>query len=213
MRCIVGLTEGLTTVLTPLLNILIALLVIAGGGSRSIVTWVIKKTVIWQLYVHDKVTMICFRIPKDSLGFISLWSVGCCFFLKAHWIFLPFQICVGHVRFVEATVVMNAINHPVWMKSGLVVTHFHPVAQVDSGSRVSNLFSVESLASLQNIPPQSCTDEAKYTFIKYMGSIGESGSFSLCHHLHSCLQAVSFFAELYITYDYVNLELFLCIMG
>lgn len=122
-------------------------------------------------------------------------------------------MCVGHVRIVEVTAVMNVINHPVWTKSGSVVTHFHHVAEVDSGSHVSSLFSVESLAGLQNIPPQLWADKAKYTFIKYIGSIGERGSFSLCHHLHSCLQAVGFFAELYITYDYVNPELFLCITG
>lgn len=78
------------------------------------------------------------------------------------------------------------------MESGSALTRFHPVAEVKSASRLRSLFSLESLASLQNIPPQLWADEAKYSFIKCMRSIGESGSFSLCHHLRSCLQAVGF---------------------
>lgn len=78
------------------------------------------------------------------------------------------------------------------MESGSFLTRFHSVAEVNLGSRVRSLFSVESLASFQNIPLQLWADEAKYTFIKYRRSMGESRSFCLCHHLHSCLQAVGF---------------------
>lgn len=100
-------------------------------------------------------------------------------------------MCAGHIRFAEETAVMNVINQSEWTESGSFLTHFHPVAEVNLSSRVTSLFSVESLANLQNILLQLWADEAKYTY-KYRRSMGESRSFCLCHHLHSCLQAVVF---------------------
>lgn len=41
--------------------------------------------------------------------------------------------------------------------------------------------------------PRSCEQtRPNILFIKYRRSVGESRSFCLCHHLHSCLQAVGF---------------------
>lgn len=146
------------------MNIVIVLLVHAGGGRRmSIATWVKKKILLHELLwkCQGYQTVLAF------LGFhflVHSFHLDLCIYLFSigHWVlFLLFQMCVGHIRFAEGTAVMNVLNQSEWTGSGSFLTRFHPMAEVNVWEAyfLSNHWQVCKI-----FPLQLWADEAKYTF-------------------------------------------------
>lgn len=155
----------------------------------SIATWVKKKILVHELFwkcqgyqnelaflgfhflVHSFHLDLCIFFFTRTLSFISAVS-------NVRW---THQICWGDNR--------DKCYKSVWMNGIWLISDTFPSY---GWSECVSLFSVELLASLQNISPAVVSRWGQILFIKYRKSMGESRSFCLCHHLHSCLQAVGF---------------------
>lgn len=168
MRCIVGLTKGITSAL--MLDVSEYCYCSSCTCRRrtshvhsylskkeNIVTWTFMK--MSGLPNCISLFRISFFSPFISLRsvylFIYLFSIG-------HWVlFLLFQMCVGHIRFAEGTAVMNVLNQSEWTGSGSFLTRFHPMAEVNVWGAyfLSNHWQVCKI-----FPLQLWADEAKYTF-------------------------------------------------
>lgn len=168
MRCIVGLTKGITSAL--MLDVSEYCYCSSCTCRRrtshvhsylskkeNIVTWTFMK----MSGLPNCISL--FRISFFS-PFISLRSVYFFFFLfqkDIQFDFCCFKCALDTSDFAEGTAVMNVLNQSEWTGSGSFLTRFHPMAEVNGWGAyfLSNHWQVCKI-----FPLQLWADEAKYTF-------------------------------------------------